>query len=137
MSLAITKTNLKKQFASREFLLFLIVGAINTGDCSLFATILMKIGIRDGNVAFNIGYLISNLLAYYLNCRFIFYSKIMVLQYLRFAISYIPNAMIENIVVIIFFNLGQLPPLVSFLLAAVLGMPITFLLVKLFAFRCH
>ena len=137
MSLATTKMNLKKQFASREFLLFLIIGAINTGDCSLFASILMQVGVHDGNAAFNIGYLLSNLLAYYLNCRFIFHSKIIVSQYLRFAISYIPNAMIENIVVLIFFNLGQLPPVVSFLLAAILGMPITFLLVKLFAFRCH
>jgi putative flippase GtrA len=49
-------------------------------------------------------------------------------------ISYIPNALIENVIVVVFFNWLGAPPLVSFLLAAILGMPVTYLLVKWFAF---
>lgn len=90
----------------------------------------------DVNLAFNIGYLLSNVLAYVLNCYFIFPSKLNLGQYVRFAVSYIPNFVIENLVVLISYNYYTIPPLASFLLAAFVAMPITFLLVKLYAFGC-
>ena len=110
-----------------------MIGGINTLDCSFFAEIIRILGV-DVNLAFNIGYFLSNVLAYVLNCYFVFPSKLQLGQYLRFAVSYIPNFVIENLVVLISYNYYALPPLVSFLVAAFVAMPITFLLVKLFAF---
>ena len=53
---------------------------------------------------------------------------------MKFAISYIPNYVIQNVIVFLFYNQLGFPSLAAFILAAVLGVPITFLAVKLFAF---
>ena len=125
--------NAGQEFFTIAFLKFLIVGGINTFDCSLFAMLLMMLHI-DGNIAFNLGYLLSNMLAYFLNSWWIFPEPLSWQRYVNFMISYIPNALIENVIVVVFFNWLGAPPLVSFLLAAILGMPVTYLLVKWFAF---
>lgn len=49
-----------QMFASREYILFLLVGGINTLDCSVFAQFITMADV-DVNVAFNIGYLLSNI----------------------------------------------------------------------------
>ena len=41
---------------------------------------------------------------------------------------------IQNIIVIIFYNMLGFPAVVSYLIAAILGIPVTFLMVKIFAF---
>lgn len=124
---------LKDEFWTREYFLFLVIGGINTLDCAFFAEVIRMLGV-DVNLAFNIGYLLSNVVAYVLNGYFIFPSKFSLEQYVRFAVSYIPNFIIENLVVLISYNYYTIPPLASFLLAAFVAMPITFLLVKLYAF---
>ncbi len=124
---------LRNEFWSREYFLFLVIGGINTLDCAFFAEVVRMVGV-DVNLAFNIGYLLSNVLAYVLNCYFVFSSRLNLGQYVRFAVSYIPNFVIENLVVLVSYNYYTIPPLASFLLAAFVAMPITFLLVKLYAF---
>lgn len=126
---------LRKQFWTKEFFLFVVVGVVNTLDCSLFAAGLMAGGISDANIAFNIGYLISNILAYLLNCWLIFSTRPQFGQYLRFAISYAGNMAIENAAVLIFYNWLGFPPVISFVVAALVSVPVTFLLVKMYAFR--
>ncbi|SDZ83637.1 MULTISPECIES: GtrA family protein [Selenomonas] len=125
--------NMASEFFTVAFFKFLVVGVINTFDCSLFAMLLMMLSI-DGNLAFNLGYLLSNMLAYALNSWWIFPEPLSWRRYVKFMISYIPNAVIENVIVVVFYNWLGAPPLVSFLLAAVLGMPVTYILVKWFAF---
>ena len=125
--------NMASEFFTVAFFKFLVVGVINTFDCSLFAMLLMMLSI-DGNLAFNLGYLLSNMLAYALNSWWTFPEPLSWRRYVKFMISYIPNAVIENVIVVVFYNWLGAPPLVSFLLAAVLGMPVTYILVKWFAF---
>ena len=124
---------LRRHFWSRSFLIFLLIGGINTFDCTILASFLIWTGI-DGNLAFNIGYITSNIIAYWLNSIFLFPEPLRLARYGRFFLSYIPNYLIQNIIVFMVYNLLGLPSVVSFLLAAVIGLPVTFLLVKLFAF---
>lgn len=125
---------LRRHFWSRSFLIFLLIGGINTFDCTILASFLIWTGI-DGNLAFNIGYITSNIIAYWLNSIFLFPEPLRLVRYGRFFLSYIPNYLIQNIIVFMVYNLLGLPSVVSFLLAAVIGLPVTFLLVKLFAFQ--
>ena len=125
---------LRRHFWSRSFLIFLLIGGINTFDCTILASFLIWTGI-DGNLAFNIGYITSNIIAYWLNSIFLFPGPLRLARYGRFFLSYIPNYLIQNIIVFMVYNLLGLPSVVSFLLAAVIGLPVTFLLVKLFAFQ--
>lgn len=124
---------IKHHFLTREFFLFLLIGCINTFNgtfiawfCSVFSPY--------NNLNFNIGYIIGNIIAYWMNSRFIFHAPLDAARYAKFFISYIPNYLIQNVIVLIFYNMLDFPPVVSYLLAAVLGIPVTFLMVKIFAF---
>ncbi|WP_255349306.1 GtrA family protein [Mitsuokella sp. oral taxon 131] len=127
---------MKRHFLSRAFLIFLIVGCINTFLCSALAKGMESL-VDSANLAFNIGYILSNINAYFLNSKLVFPTTITIVRYIKFALSYVPNYIIQNIIVAIVYNMLGFPSLASFLIAAVLGVPITFLCVKLFAFgRC-
>ena len=128
---AFSKT-MRRHFFTREFLLFLAVGCLNTFNGSLLAKIFEL--LVDTNLAFNIGYILANIIAYALNSRLIFHEPMTLEKCMKFAISYIPNYVIQNVIVFLFYNQLGFPSLAAFILAAILGVPITFLAVKLFAF---
>lgn len=123
---------IKHHFLTREFLLFLFIGCINTFNGSFLAWIFSH-GMNS-NLAFNIGYILSNFIAYWMNSRIIFHDTLSLQRYIKFAISYLPNYLIQNIIVVIFYNLLHFPDIVSYIIAAILGIPVTFLMVKIFAF---
>lgn len=123
----------KGHFLTREFFLFLVVGCINTFNGTFIAWLCGLVSPFN-NLNFNIGYLTGNIIAYWMNSRFIFHEALSLTRYVKFFISYIPNYIIQNIIVLIFYNLLAFPPVISYLLAAVLGIPVTFLMVKIFAF---
>jgi putative flippase GtrA len=54
---------------------------------------------------------------------------------LKFMVSYIPNFLIQNAVVFVLFTLLGLPELLAFTIAAIIGVPVTFFLLKLFTFN--
>lgn len=124
---------IRHHFFTREFLLFLLVGCINTFN-GTFLSWLYSFVIPNSNIAFNCGYISSNFIAYWLNCIIIFHAAMHLSGYVKFAISYIPNYVIQNLIVVIFYNMLGFPDIVSYLIAAVLGIPVTFLAVKIFAF---
>lgn len=125
--------HIRHHFFTREFLLFLVVGGVNTFN-GTFLSWLYAFLIPNHNVAFNCGYLTSNLIAYYLNSTFIFPEPLSLQRCLKFALSYVPNYIIQNLIVLLFYNFLGYPPILSYLIAAVLGIPVTFLFVKIFAF---
>ena len=126
----------KHHFFTRAFLLFLIVGTINTFLCSFLATVIEPL-VGNANLAFNIGYLLSNVNAYLLNSLFVFPTRMTLVRYVKFFLSYVPNYIIQNAIVFVAYNLLGLSSIASYLLAAILGVPITFLCVKIFAFGRH
>lgn len=126
----------KHHFFTRAFLLFLVVGTINTFLCSFLATVIEPL-VGNANLAFNIGYLLSNVNAYLLNSVFVFPTRMTLVRYVKFFLSYVPNYIIQNAIVFVAYNLLVLPSIASYLLAAILGVPITFLCVKIFAFGRH
>lgn len=126
----------KHHFFTRAFLLFLLIGTINTFLCSFLATVLEPL-VGNANLAFNIGYLLSNVNAYLLNSLFVFPTRMTLVRYVKFFLSYVPNYIIQNAIVFVAYNLLGLPSIASYLLAAILGVPITFLCVKIFAFGRH
>lgn len=127
------KTKLKQQFLSREFVLFLGVGVINAINGIVFASLYAKF-LASANLAFVLGYLTSLTISYLLNSWIIFREKLGLKRYIKFAISYIPNFVIQNLCVIVFYNILHFDKLVTFVIAVVVGVPVTFLAIKLFAF---
>jgi len=122
-----------KMFFSKEFLLFLVVGVVNTFNGTLFSWF-YSLAVENANAAFVLGYLTSLSIAYFLNSFVIFKAKPNLWKYIKFCISYIPNFIIQNLVVIAVYNILNQDKLVAYILAAIIGIPVTFLVVKLFAF---
>lgn len=124
---------IKSNFINKDFLKFLFIGIVNTLSCTVFATCYGL--IVGANIAFVLGYITSLCIGYILNSKFIFYSNLTVTGIIRFSISYIPNFIIQNLIVIVVYNILGFPKIVAYIVAAVIGVPITFLCVKFFAFK--
>ncbi|WP_238901175.1 GtrA family protein [Clostridium sp. YIM B02500] len=123
----------KNTFYTKEFVTFLIIGVINTFNGTVFSYIYSS--FLNENIAFIVGYISGLIISYLLNSLITFKEKLQLNKFVKFAISYIPNFIIQNIVVIIVFNLMGLNKIIAYLLAAIIGVPITFILMKFFAFR--
>ncbi|AQM60728.1 GtrA family protein [Clostridium baratii] len=122
-----------KIFLSKEFILFVIIGVINTFNGVVFSMIYSK--FLDANLAFIVGYISGLFISYLLNSYITFRERLEFSKFIKFAISYIPNFIIQNIVVLIVFNIMGLNKLIAYILAAIIGVPVTFILMKFFAFR--
>ncbi len=123
-----------KIFFSREFLAFLIVGVINTLSNVVFSTI-YSLFIPDTTLAFFPGYITSNVVSYILNSYITFKEKLSFTRFIKFFISYIPNFIIQTVIVWLFDRFIHGPSVAAYAIAAVIGVPVTFVFMKIFAFR--
>ncbi|AWK50025.1 polysaccharide biosynthesis protein GtrA [Clostridium beijerinckii] len=124
---------IKTILLTKQFIKFLFIGCINTITGILFSSIYSI--FLDVNISFIIGYLSSMLISYILNSSFVFEEQLSFNKFIKFFISYIPNFIIQNIMVFLFYNIFTWNKLIVFALAAVIGVPITFILMKVFTFR--
>lgn len=124
---------LRAHFCSSQFLRFILCGGFN---------VLTGVGFAWGfsfllqaNAAFVAGYLLSLFFSYLLNASVTFHARPTLPAFLRYAIAYLPNFLIQNLTVALIYNLLAWPKLLAYLLSALLGIPLTFLALKCFAFR--
>lgn len=122
-----------KFFLNKEFIYFLIIGIVNTFNGTVFSYLYAY--LFNANIAFIFGYISGLMISYILNSYITFKETLTFQKFIKFAVSYIPNFIIQNIVVLIVFNMMGLPKLIAYALAAVIGVPVTFVFMKLFAFR--
>ncbi|SFC55590.1 GtrA family protein [Clostridium uliginosum] len=120
-------------FFSRQFIMFVIIGIINTFNGVVFSYIYSS--FLNENLAFIFGYISGLFISYILNSIITFKEKLDFQKFIKFAISYIPNFIIQNIVVLIVFNIMGIHKLIAYGLAAIIGIPVTFILMKFFAFK--
>ncbi len=125
--------SLKRTFVSKSFLLFCALGIVNCIDDSLFSWLARLLGLQE-NLAAVVGYAISLTIAFLLTCKFIFKKPPSFTRYIKFLISYIPNFIIFFLVTFITINTWGLHQFVGTFLAAAAGGPITFVIIKLYAF---
>lgn len=123
-----------KTFLSLQFIVFLIIGVINTINGIGFAY-LYSLFIENVNLSFIVGYITSLTIGYLLNTWLTFKEKVSFKKFIKYCISYIPNFLIQNGFVALFYNILHWEKLLVFCMAAIIGIPVTFLLLKLFAFR--
>ena len=127
------KTVVKSFFLSRAFLAFVALGLINGTTCILLSALLSE--FMNANVAFVIGYTLSLLLAYCLNTKFTFCQRMTFKRLLTYYASYIPNFTIQNLCIILFYNTLEISAPVTFTLTAIIAVPITFVILKMFTFN--
>ena len=120
-------------FGNREFIIFILIGIFNTISGSVFSVIYSY--NLNANIAFVLGYITSLVIAYLLNSKFNFKKKLSIQRFIKFAISYVPNFIIQNMFVLIFYNQLGWEKVVVYFLAALIGVPVTFICLKIFAFK--
>lgn len=130
-----TISKCKQMFFSKQFIQFLFIGVINTINGIAFSYLYSL--FLNPNIAFIFGYLTSLGIAYVLNSTLVFKHSLSFQTLTKFAISYIPNFIIQNLVVLLVYNVLHFHKLIAYGLAAILGIPITFIFLKIFAFKKH
>lgn len=123
----------KKIFFQKDFIKFLCIGCFNTLNGVVFSKIFTR--FLHPNIAFVTGYILSLTIAYLLNSKLNFKQNLSLRTWIKFCISYIPNFIIQNVIVLIVYNWLGFPDIIGFAAAAVIGLPVTFLLLKFFAFK--
>ena len=125
-------SRMTKTFLSRDFLLFVFCGGMGTLTnfvCSLAISTQI-----NPTAAYVGGYGISLFVTYALSAILIFSEKLRIRDFAKFVVSYIPNFLIQIIFVAIFLNIFCWNKVIVYALAILIGLPISFVLVKFFAF---
>ncbi len=124
---------IKKLFLKKDFITFVAIGVINTLTTIVLSALLAD--IMGVNLAYVVGYLAGFLVSYLLNSRFTFFEKLSFLKLGKYAIATVPNFLIQNGVVFVVYNLLGWHNIIASVLAAAIGVPVTFILQKFFTFK--
>ena len=122
----------KKTFLNEYFIKFCILGIFNTVVQGFLSKIFSL--VLQPNAAFALGFFGSNVIAFLLNSYVIFNKPASLKRYIRFLIAYIPYFTIGFLVTFITINTLKLPQFTATVLAAVAGGPITFVIMRVYAF---
>ena len=123
---------IRETYFNRRFILFVFCGGMGTLANMLISSV-AALGINP-TLAYVCGYFGSSFVTYSLNSKLTFNEKLSVKRYIKFVISYIPNFVILFTMVAVFINLLGWYHLLVYGMAAALGLPLTFLIVRIVAF---
>ena len=116
----------------KEVLIFLVIGAVNSLNNWIISGLLAL--IIDSRSAFGLGYLAALIIGYFLNARFTFKKKTSKESLGKYMLSYLPNYLIQQLSVYLIVTLLEWHHLIAYVISAVIGIPLTFILLKFFAF---
>ena len=125
-------TELKQTFFNKKFIGYCLIGIINTFNTAFFSW-LAHFKVQE-NIAAYIGYFISLTINYILNSIIVFKNRLNFRRYFRFLLSYVPNFVIYTLVSLLTINVMQINQFWATVLETAEGAPITFVIIKLFAF---
>ena len=120
---------IKNLYFTKDFILFIFCGGM--GTLTNFIISLLFSIILNPVISYVCGYGIGTYVSYTLNTKLVIHQKISFIGFAKFVISYLPNFSILFTFVFVFINLLHWDKLFVYALAGLLGLPITFLLVKL------
>jgi HAD superfamily phosphoserine phosphatase-like hydrolase len=129
------KPSSSEVFKDVAFLRFLFVGCINAALGVVFSYVI-SLMLQDPLIAFVLGYTLSLVISYFLNSvvtfgRYDFSFR----QFVSFVVSYIPNFLIQVVVVRVLITMVGLNPLATYILAVLIAVPVTFLLLSKRTFK--
>ena len=129
------KDKLKKKFFSSSFIRFIFTGVLNT-ICGVLLSFLFSLVISNVLLAFVCGYLTSLIISYLLNSFITFKDyDLSFRKFIMLCVSYIPNFLIQFLCVYIFATVLGLYKLWAYIIAAVIGVPITYVILSILPFR--
>ncbi len=128
-------SKIKHTFFTPKFIRFVFVGVLNTFNGVLFS-FLYSLLIKSATLAFIVGYVTSLSISYLLNSYITFHDKKLTFaKFVKFCISYIPNFIIQLVCVFVIIDILHWYKLIAYIIAAMIGIPITYLALLLFPFK--
>ncbi len=127
-------SRIKRAFLAPSFIRFLLVGGLSTVATTVFSVLYGSL-IPLAVPAFALGYLTTLLFSFFLNCGFTFKKRPSFVRFLKYAVSYIPNFLVQCASVWLLHDICGLPEILSYLAAAMIGVPLTYILMKIFTFK--
>lgn len=122
-------------FKDLAFLRFLFVGGVNAVLGVVFSYGASLV-LSSPLISFVLGYSLSLVISYFLNSIVTFRRRdFSVRQFCSFIISYIPNFFVQVIVVQVLTSILGMNPLVTYILAVIVAVPVTFLLLSKRTFK--
>lgn len=113
--------------------MFILCGGLGTITNVIFSSLLSL--TLPATLSYVIGYGASMFVTYALNAKFIFKEQFTFASFLKFILSYIPNFIILFVFVAVLIQVFEINRYLVFISAGLLGIPITYILVKLHAFN--
>ncbi len=127
-------SRIKRTFLAPSFIRFLLVGGLSTVLTTVFSILYGSL-IPLAVPAFALGYFTTLLLSFFLNCGFTFKKRPSFGRFFKYAVSYIPNFLVQCASVWLLHDICGLSETLSYLAAAIIGVPLTYILMKLFTFK--
>lgn len=127
------KKKIIKLFFDRDFIVFLFIGIINVFNGVVISLLYSK--AFDDITSYILGFITSMTISYILNSYLNFKDKLSLNKYYKFALSNIPNFIIQIASLILLLKGIHIPKLISYLVSACIAVPITYMLVKINVFR--
>ena len=113
-----------------EIIKFVIVGGINTLDYYLVYLILLKLLHIHYMVSHIIGFIVSSIISYYLNCYFVYRVKPTLKKFLSFPLTQVVNMGMQSLFLYIFVRWFNFPSEIAPFVGLIVTIPITFILSK-------
>ena len=115
-----------KRVFNQDFMLFVVVGAINSIlGYALYLLLLMFVNYA---LAWSTAYITGIFASYYLNSRFVFHEPLSLVKALRYPLVYVVQYGLGVLFLYILVDLTQLDSRLAPLLVIVLTLPFTFIL---------
>lgn len=123
---------LLKSFVSRHFIMYVIIGTFNTFNVAIITHWLAM--VMDEYPASYLAYIISLVIGYVLNAKINFHQKLEVSACLKFMSAYVPHFFIFAVISTVALSVWDFPPFWATVVASIAGSPVTFLIMRFFAF---
>ncbi|MBQ8550749.1 MAG: GtrA family protein [Clostridia bacterium] len=123
---------LLKSFVSRHFLMYVLIGTFNTLNVAIITHLLAMI-LHDYPSSY-LAYIISLVIGYILNAKMNFRQKLGISACLKFMSAYIPHFFIFAAISTVALSVWNFPPFWATVVASIAGSPVTYLIMRFFAF---
>ena len=122
---------IKNQFLNKKFIIFCIIGVINTLLAQLIYIVLVGLNLLSPGTASVTGDVLTIAVSYVLNMKLTYKEKLSLKSAISFPISYIPGTIINALIVILVVNILHFPKIYAKAISLPITVPLNYIFVSL------
>lgn len=119
------------KFFNKKFLVFCVIGAINTLLAQLIYVLLVGYNLLDPGIASVVGDVSTIAISYILNMKLTYNEQFSFKSAISFPISYIPGTIINMIIILVVVNILHFPKIFAKVISLPITIPMNYLCVSI------